>query len=163
MIPKTKLRKLNKPLPSYDYCLRHSRNKILWNEISNRHDLTYDFIREFKDSINWRCISGSANLVLSPDFISEFDDRLTWSYISAYKNLELDDYRRYKEKLYWGNVCRNQKMSEQVLREFREDLDWNNVSVDWINNISSGGTFVCPKSLSKSKERFPKGWSVKFK
>lgn len=128
MLPKTKFRKL-KPMPSYDYCLRHRRNKVFWCEISNRHDLTYDFIREFKDSVDWRCLSSNANLVLTPEFIDEFEDRWSWPYISAYKNLELDDYRRYKDKLHWSNICRNQKMSEEILREFEENLDWQNVSV----------------------------------
>lgn len=128
MLPKTKLRKLNKPLPDYDYLYRHYRNSILWNEISNRHDLTEDFIREFANSINWRVLSGSQNLVLSNDFLEEFQDEIFWPWISSYKNLELKDLRRWKNKLNWKVVCRNQKLSEEAIREFSDRMDWDNVS-----------------------------------
>ena len=122
MLAKTKLRKLNKPFPSHEYCVRHYRNKLLWMDISNRHDLTYDFIREFKDSIYWNNISSSFNLVLDDQFIEEFKDKLNWHFISSYKKLETKDLRRYKDRLNWGNISRCQKLTDEQIREFDQKM-----------------------------------------
>lgn len=54
--------------------------------------------------------------------------------------------------------CRNLRYIEV------EFTNWDNVRSDWINGINFKGTFVCPKALSDySYERFPKGWTIKFK
>lgn len=128
MLPKTKLRELSHPIPDHEYCTRHCCNRIFWNEISNRHDLTEDFIREFADNINWRVLSGSENLVLSDEFLEEFSDKIVWPWISSYKRLELRDLRRWKNKLYWEGICRNQKLSEEAIREFSDRMKWDIIS-----------------------------------
>lgn len=128
MLPKTKFRKLSRALPEHKFCMRHLCNSLLWSDISHRHDLKEDFIREFKNSINWKALSGSANLVLDDNFLMEYEDKLDWHYISAYKNLELKDLRRWKNKLNWRNVSRNQKLTEEVIREFSYLLDWDIIS-----------------------------------
>lgn len=128
MIPKTKLRKLNKPLPDHEFCVRHRRNSILWSELSRRHDLTEDFIREFNNNIHWRILSGSSNLVLSDDFLMEFEDKVDWNWISSYKRLESKDLKRWKNKLNWGFISSNQKLTDEDIYNYSYLLDWERLA-----------------------------------
>lgn len=125
---KTKPRKITKPLPEHEFCMRHLCNSIMWHEVSGRSDLKEDFIREFQNSISWMAISGSVNLVLDDNFLMEYENKLNWDWISSYKGLETKDLRRWKHKLNWKNVSRNQKLTEEDIREFSYLLDWDTIS-----------------------------------
>ena len=72
--------------------IKDIKKKIEWEEYYNPefdwHDqefysnniLSEDFIREFKDKVDWMLISKSQTL--SEDFIIEFKDKVDWWYIS---------------------------------------------------------------------------------
>ena len=77
-----------------------------WNNLDfyRNNTLTEDFIREFKDDVNWDCISSCQKL--SEDFIREFQDKVDWSTIS---------YR--------------QKLSGKFVREFQDKIDWSSISI----------------------------------
>jgi len=59
--------------------------KWYWIEISKYQYLTEDFIREFKDKVDWWYISYYQEL--SEPFIREFKDKVDWWYISYYQKL----------------------------------------------------------------------------
>ena len=80
--------------------LKDIKKKIEWEEYYNpnfdwsvfgfysNNILTEDFIREFQDKVNWKCISFYQTL--SEDFIIEFKDKVDWEYISKYQKLSED-------------------------------------------------------------------------
>ena len=59
--------------------------------------LTEDFIREFKDKVDWFYISLSQEL--SEKFIKEFQDKVNWEYISEYQELSGSFKEEFKKEL----------------------------------------------------------------
>jgi hypothetical protein len=69
-----------------------------WVEISYKVDLPEDFIREFKDNVDWYWIS--LHQTLSEDFIREFQDKVYWYHISWYQKLSTNFINEFKQKGY---------------------------------------------------------------
>ncbi len=65
-------------------------------------------MREFKDNINWNCISRYQKL--SEEFMKKFNDRIDWN------------------KINWHRISRCQIISEEFMRKFNDKIDWNHVS-----------------------------------
>lgn len=124
MKPRQKFKEHSHPFPSKAECYKRIKQHSFWERISNRHDLTVDFIREFQDQLYWLVLCGNSNLVMDNDFLEEFSDKLNWYYISTYKCLEPADLRRFKDKLIWDSITRNQKLSEEDIIEFADKVDW---------------------------------------
>lgn len=120
-----KIKPHSQPLPEREFCYRHINNSILWTEISERHDLSIDFVREFRDKINWETICNNGNFAFTWEFLDEFEDRIDWYVISDSKVLEHKDLIKYKDKLNWSSITRNQKLTEEELYQFSDLLNWN--------------------------------------
>ena len=60
------------------YTILNNKNRIEWNKISQNALLEY-FIREFRNRVDWRCISIKQNLAEA--FVREFRDRVNWNWI----------------------------------------------------------------------------------
>ena len=88
-----------------------------WGRISKYQHLSEDFIREFKDKVDWYYISKYQHL--SEDFIREFKDMVNWECISTYQHLSEDFIREFKDKVDWGWISRYQHLSEDFIREFK--------------------------------------------
>ena len=85
-----------------------------------QHTFSEDFIREFKDKVDWMWISKSQTL--SEEFIEEFKDRVNWKYISEYQTLSEDFIREFQNKVSWRYISTNQLLSENFKEEFKEEL-----------------------------------------
>jgi hypothetical protein len=72
-------------------------NSDFWSCISHSQKLSEEFIREFKDKVDWFHISQYQKL--SEEFIREFKDKVDWSYISQYQKLSESFIREFKIKL----------------------------------------------------------------
>ena len=63
---------------------------------------------------------------LSEDFIREFKDKVNWVYISQYQKLSEDFIREFKGKINWYCIDQYQKLSKDFIGEFRLTLPKNN-------------------------------------
>ena len=70
--------------------------------ISKYQNISKDFIRKFKDKVNWYWIS--SKIKLSEDFIREFQDKVNWYWISCKQKLSEDFIREFQDKVNRKNV-----------------------------------------------------------
>ena len=105
--------------------IREFKDRVDWVSISSYQHLSEDFIREFKDRVDWDSIS--ANQHLSEDFIREFEDKVEWECISECQHLSEDFIREFTDRVCWYNISTYQRLSEDFIREFKDRVDW-----DWI-------------------------------
>ena len=89
--------------------LKNIKNKIEWEEYYNP-----DF--------NWDRISFYEN-ELSEDFIREFKDKVNWEILSFYQTLSEDFIRKLKNKVNWRGISKHQELSEKFIREFKKELN----------------------------------------
>jgi hypothetical protein len=106
--------------------IREFKDKVDWTYISIRQNLSEDFIREFQDKVDWDNISEFQKL--SEDFIREFQNKVNWLYISEFQKLSEDFIREFQNKVNWNYISRFQKLSEDFIREFQNRVNWDNIS-----------------------------------
>ena len=99
---------------------------IVWDDISINFTLSEEFIREFKDYVDWYFISSFQNL--SEDFIREFKNYVTWLKISMYQQLSEKFIREFKDDVYWYEISLCQNLSENFISEHKEYVSWYNIS-----------------------------------
>ncbi len=107
------------------------KDDVNWCWLSTYKNLSEDFIREFADCVNWIYISEAQNL--SENFIREFKDRVSWDKISKHQILSENFIREFKYKVDLNNILQNQKLSESSIRKFQNSIDW---------------CYLCPKSFT---------------
>lgn len=83
-----------------------------WFKISASLRLSEDFIRVFKDYVDWDIVSCMQNL--SENFIRQFKNYVDWERISATQKLSEDFIREFKDKVNWINVMKYQDFSDKM-------------------------------------------------
>ena len=68
-------------------------------------------------NVNWWRISMQP---LSEEFIREFKDEVNWNNISVIQNLSEDFIREMKNYVDWGLISIRQVLSEDFIREFKD-------------------------------------------
>jgi len=106
--------------------IREFKDKVNWDKISQHQTLSEDFIREFQDKVNWDEISRIRNL--SEDFIRKFADKMDWGWISYHQKLSEDFIREFQGKLDWRRISGRQTLSENFIREFQDKVYWEEIS-----------------------------------
>ena len=99
-----------------------------WYDLSTQ-PLPEDFIREFKNFLNWHMLS--VHQVLSEELIREFKNRVVWSVISEFQILSESFIREFQNKVYWDSISCHQKMSDEFMLEFKDKVYWK-----WVPTIS---------------------------
>ena len=133
-------------------------NYDAWRLLSKHQSLSEDFIREFKDRVDWMSISSYQHL--SEDFIREFKDRVDWYNISAYHHLSEDFIREFKDRVDWFYVSVNQHLSEDFIREFKDRVDWMSIfsyqhlSEDFIREFKDRGCWYNISTYQRLSEDF---------
>lgn len=84
-----------------DLIKKYKDKDNIWFYITINEDLSIDFMREFKEDINWRAIINFKLEKLNEDIIKEFIDKL---------NIRI--------------ILRDFKVSEKFMLEFLHKLDW---------------------------------------
>ena len=108
--------------------VRKHHQQLDWFYISGIRILSEDFIRTFKDDVNWNQISYHS-WMLSEDFMREFKDRLNWHTLSYRQRMSENFMREFKDKIDWHMVSSyHQKLSEDFMREFKDKIDWYEIS-----------------------------------
>ena len=106
------------------YKLRNT-DKLDWQLII-RKSLTENVIREFKDKVNWTCISN--HLPLNEEFIIEFQDKIDWEADSKYGILSYNFIRKFQVKLICNSISRYQSLSTDLILEFPDKVKWGWIS-----------------------------------
>ena len=57
------------------------------------------------------------------NFIRKFKDKVDWSRISQYKKLSEDFIREFKDKVNWYGISYHQILSEEFKNEFKHELN----------------------------------------
>ena len=86
------------------------KKKLAWEEY---YDPTFD----------WDDLEFYKKNKLTEDFIREFKDKVNWCYISYYQKLSEDFIREFKNKVNWIWISKYQKLSENFIREFQYNVD----------------------------------------
>lgn len=112
--------------------LRKYAFDINWKTISNSlAPLSIDFLREFKDKIDWSrymCYH-----TLTEQLIEEFGDVIPWAYVPGRIKMSEKFIRRHRlelEKYYscWSQICEHQELSEPFIEEFKDKVNWKVIS-----------------------------------
>ncbi|KAF2900371.1 hypothetical protein ILUMI_05815 [Ignelater luminosus] len=98
----------------------------IWGIISEVVELSEDFIRKFKDDLNWRCILTYQKL--SEEFLREFKDIVDWKLVSNYQELSESFMREFKESINWPCISLKQELSAEFILEFKDRVNWTNIS-----------------------------------
>ena len=99
-----------------------------WNDYKfySNNILSEDFIREFKDKVDWSAICRYQKL--SEEFIEEFQDKLYWKHISGYQELSVEFIKKFRHKIDWELLSCSKYIDEDTLRKFQYSIDWDRVS-----------------------------------
>ena len=112
--------------------LKNIKNKLKWEDYYNpdfdwnnqsfyvKNKLSEDFIREFKDKVNWKYISEYQKL--SEKFIREFKWKVDWICISKKQRLSERFIREFKNRVDWDMIFEYQKLSKEFKEEFKKEL-----------------------------------------
>ena len=109
-----------------DDFIRDFRDEVDWKWISSTQQRNENFIEEFKEKINWEAVSRYQDL--SEDFIKQHQDKLDWKWISRYQVLSEDFIQEFQNKVHWNWISKYQRFSEDFIREFQDKVDWKAIS-----------------------------------
>ena len=85
-------------------------------------ELLEKYSHKFKER-HWQTISQSQLQVLSYDFIDQFCDKVDWHFISVYKPMPESFIEKYDDKIYWKDLCLFQKLSWEFIMKHIDKLD----------------------------------------
>jgi hypothetical protein len=94
-----------------------------WLKISQKKNLSEDFIRTFNVYLCWRSICSFQKL--SETILEEFKDEVYWMTISKYQKLSEEFIREFEAKVYWPDISSSYNLSLSFLIEFKNKIDWN--------------------------------------
>jgi len=113
-------------LDNYKDILGTDDNNISFNYAINKFVLSDEFIRKFKEKLNW--IKLSWTQPLSESIIREFQDRLNWTKLSWSQSLSETLIREFQNKVDWRHVSNEQTLTESFIREFSDKVNWRHLS-----------------------------------
>jgi hypothetical protein len=85
--------------------IRKYQNKVDWIEISNCQKLSESFIIEFQDKVNWNLIC--LKQVLSAEFLIEYQNKINFYHLL--RNKELGNYNKKIQRFILGKVLKYAK------------------------------------------------------
>lgn len=119
-------------LPSRKYLLSHlnrnGHNDKIWENISSMGDIDVEFVREFKDRLDWHKLNWNHSLKFDMAFITEFEDYIDWESVSMFTYLDEDVVRKYAHKLNMKKYVQWFSLSEELLERYADQIDWGYVS-----------------------------------
>lgn len=116
-------RELNKPINEFG---ETDFSVISHPKFTLEFPLPEEFIRKYRNRLNWTFISGMKTLTI--EFLVEHDDFLKWDLIN-YKRAFPDWFiQKYKDKLSWEYISYDQSLSLQQVEKFKNYVSWYTVS-----------------------------------
>lgn len=108
---------------------------ICWEDIFFYQKLSEEFMREVINIIPmqpsyWIKIPLCNNL--SENFIKDFKDMLNWKYVFCTQSLSESFIKYIINKIpmiaeYWKDISKCQKLSENFIEEFKDNMDWKQI------------------------------------
>ena len=93
------------------------KNKLKWEKY---YDPDFDW---FDWTVNTFYMSMNNDISEDfEDFIREFKDKVDWTCISEYKKLSENFIREFKDKVWWEGIAKSQILSEEFKEEFKDKL-----------------------------------------
>ena len=106
---------------------RMGRNIVLqqmWFDLTKHHKFSEQFLREFQYNINWDWVSKEYKH-LSFDFIREMKDKIQFQFIIAHNQFNAKKLNEMKNYVDWGWVSKYQNLNEQFIRRNSDKIDVN--------------------------------------
>ena len=105
--------------------LRYYKDQLDWDILVEERMLKEDTIREFQDYIDFSRIN-YMNRYLSEEFLIEFKDKLDWKHVSTYQVLSEEFIREHQDLLDWKVLATEQShLSMEFLEEFKDRINWD--------------------------------------
>lgn len=96
------------------------KDKANWDTISmHHHYLSFDFLKEFRNYLNWFWISHLQKL--SEYVMDEFKNELDWLQLSYYQKMSFDFIMAFRHKVVVGNLLQNKNISEETKQEIKNN------------------------------------------
>jgi len=107
--------------------IRKYRNNIDWYYVSKYQKLSDKFVIEFREKLN--CVKVLKHQRISPYVIKSFNflEYYEWKCISKYQKLTSDFIIEFYEKLHWDYISEFQIIEEHVIRKYMNLIDWNKI------------------------------------
>lgn len=96
-----------------------------WVFLSANRNLTFEFVEEYQDCINWNVLSRS--FVMDEKFMDTFKDKINWNSVSRYQVLDEKLIEKYSNLLNWDKISRYQKLSSKFINKYKLKLNLNNL------------------------------------
>ena len=74
----------------------------------------------YNPEFDWEDFELYADNILFENFIREFKDKVDWYYISEYQKLSEDFIREFKDNVNWKFITKYQKLTKAFIREFKK-------------------------------------------
>lgn len=88
--------------------------------------LSEEFIREFKDRLNWFDICQYQKLSIS--FMIKFADYLSWKHVSEFQTLTEEFIHLFHNFVDWENISKKQVLCEAFIKKYYKKVNWVNIS-----------------------------------
>lgn len=111
----------------------NSGETVNWHSISSNKFIDLDFVRHFKNSLDWDVLTSNTNIIdlNQKSIIDEFCDKLNWSYVSQMLELSTNSIVEYKDFLNWDIVNNRFNYNDfdlSLIDAVKDNIDWTKLS-----------------------------------
>lgn len=111
-----------------EYFMDKYKNNLDWGLLSCSQYMSEDFIREHLDLVKFEQLSFNNKLNLSIDFLREFKDEIDWEGWWLFQPLKYKELYEFRDMIYdWRQISRNRNLPIEVIEHFRNELNWKDV------------------------------------
>lgn len=144
----------------------NSKNNIKnknWFDISKTPGLSLDFMRKYKNELDWTYISRYQ--ILSEWFIDSFQDRINWNCISS--NQELIEWfiHRHRNDVNWHYISQYQRLSIEFIIGHTNFVNWKYITQyqQSISNLIDSFPTNDNSLLNDIKDKLDWDWISQYK
>ena len=112
-----------------------------WDNLFMYQYLPVDFIRDYKDKLNWYLICRYNQMLTEEDLI-EFKDCLYWDVISKHQKLSENFCEKFSDRLNITSIVPYQNVSDEFITKFKDKIDWENIPINKIQSSNTMGGIV---------------------
>lgn len=128
-----------------------------WEDF-NPNLIDTNFLREFKDEINWSFVSEFRSFTSQE--VEEFKDKINWRKLSCYQNIAPDILKKYDERWNYDMLGTCQKLPEDFVWKHRYEVNWRtmtthqNFSKEFWAKVLDAGLIPSPWVRDTIRQRF---------
>lgn len=107
-----------------DNILEGCKDYIDWNYMSQKKELSDEFIAKFQDKLNWKIILKKK---VSNELLERCKENVDWDYVSKEYPLEDAFITQFKDKLNWF-ILSHRKLTSPMLDKYATYINWKIIS-----------------------------------